>query len=182
MIGVFYSTWTGTRNENRDAEILNQRTRWKSQEVARSVKPDHVHFEKFSPKLACLDCSADSVSFFYTTSPRTHPQFPRSTYCHTPFLNWDLNWNHIVHNNSSVHNGPHIQWWSHKIVSLGDVVTISVCVSSLCNIHTMMKSPNDTFLRSVSSSSLLSNTQLCICNLYFFLPIFSFSGSSLMLS
>lgn len=55
------------------------------------------------------------------------------------------------HNDVSGNKGPHIRRWSHKINTIQPryIVgyTIQVCVSELCDVCTMTKLPNDTFLR-----------------------------------
>lgn len=65
-------------------------------------------------------------------------------------VNKKNNYSHVPHNVWG-NSRPRIRRWAHKSGTIQPrcVVgcTIQLCVSALCDVHTVMKSPKDTFLR-----------------------------------
>lgn len=58
----------------------------------------------------------------------------------------------------SVSDGQHTGQWHHEIILLSDVITISVCATTKCEVHTKMESPVD----GVKCALSLSNAHLCL--------------------
>ena len=92
----------------------------------------------------------------FTDFPMRPQLHPRDT-SHLPsfmlrgVLPMFLSYNHGLHNDGLVNNGSHIWRWSHKISIIQPRCIVDcttyVCGSTLYDIPTTMKSPNDIFLR-----------------------------------